>query len=102
MSRKHKINRTADVYVKAGCGVFVGVFHLSYTDVETDENPHVHFRAKTWVHDDQLGPDQKPAAIASKIEDQLINSILMPPPLRDQKKTPVHKGGDKKINKSIT
>lgn len=67
--------------LKAGAGCF-GVDFCAGTDVSAGGAPMFHVRARTWLADDMLGPDQQPVGGEGKEGDRLGDLLLLPLPLR--------------------
>jgi hypothetical protein len=67
--------------LKAGAGCF-GVKFISGQDISTGGTLQFHIRARTWLADDMLGPDQIPMFGEGEAGNRLGELILLPLPLR--------------------
>jgi hypothetical protein len=67
-------------YIKAGPGCFVGTLHLD-CDVSIGGQLNPRVRVTTWLHEDQLGPDQIALSEKGESGDRLGDGILLPRPL---------------------
>lgn len=71
-------------YIKAGAGCFA-VELTGGLDISAGDALMYWFRAKTWLADDMLGPDQIPIAGEGKAGDRMGELVLLPLPLRNQR-----------------
>lgn len=70
-----------DLFLPAGPGAFVG--QMTYgKDASARGEPILYFRARTWLHRDQLGDNQVPLAPGQDITRWLGSGPLLPMPLR--------------------
>jgi len=75
----HKADHKAGVYLKAGSGCFVGHFRLGQ-DISNDMEYGLHFRALTWLHDDELYDNQVVVGNPGRPGHQLADGWFLPSP----------------------
>ena len=69
-------------YLKAGPGCFAGEWSIG-KDASLSGSVSLHFRVRTWLSDDMLGPDQVPMCEEGDPGSKLGNLALLPRPLLD-------------------
>jgi hypothetical protein len=67
-------------YIKAGPGCFIANMRLG-RDISIGDRLNPHVRVTTWLHEDQLGPDQIALSKIGEPGDRLGDGVLLPRPL---------------------